>query len=97
MKHAEMIAAIQAHMDGKPIQYKQRNRQKAIWQNCANYPLWDFRLTEYRVKPELIQGYINVYPDGKHGNTLHDTPTEAERYVSPVCKQVLLVEVPEDE
>ena len=46
---AEIIAVMQAHEDGKEIEY--RNGYYPTWKRTPN-PLWDWSTTDYRVKPE---------------------------------------------
>ena len=46
---AEMIAVMQAHVDGKKIEYYSNDYSK--WKGIP-YPLWDWVTTDYRVKPE---------------------------------------------
>ena len=47
MTHDEMIAVIQAHKEGKQIQY--RRGENMQWLDCT--PQWDFVLFDYRIKP----------------------------------------------
>ena len=47
MTHEEMIAVIQAHKEGKQIQY--RRGENMQWLDCT--PQWDFVLFDYRIKP----------------------------------------------
>ncbi len=49
MEHDEIIAVVQAHKDGKDIQFF--NRIDKRW-NGINPPAWDFASHDYRVKPE---------------------------------------------
>lgn len=53
MTHDEMIAVIQAHKDGKEIQY--RHKSGGEWRKSENAGFldWNFQVAEYRVKPEL--------------------------------------------
>ena len=47
----EIIAIVQAHIEGKQIQYYNDNEHE--WRDCANNkPCWEFSTTKYRVKPE---------------------------------------------
>ena len=48
---AEKIAVMKAAMDGKKIQYRNHDYEQLIWRDTISEPLWDFRTTEYRVKP----------------------------------------------
>ena len=59
----EMIAVLEAWNDGKTIQF--RPSSVAAWVDCNLQPVWNFDLTQYRVKPEprefWICGDTNVY------------------------------------
>lgn len=48
MTHDEMIAVIQAHKEGKPIQSKPKNQ---IGWSLSTQPVWNFRAYDYRVAP----------------------------------------------
>ena len=60
MTHDEMIAVIQAHRDGKAIQY----RHKCSEWSPAPQPNWNFSAYDYRIKPEPLECWVNVYPQG---------------------------------
>jgi hypothetical protein len=62
MTHDEMIAVIQAHKDGKMIQFKQKDVDGWVW---APRPCWNFSSHEYRIKPEPMEIWVNVYDDGE--------------------------------
>ena len=49
MKHTEMIIVIEAHSEGKSIEFKRRYRDTP-WVDAPG-PSWDFSQCEYRVKP----------------------------------------------
>lgn len=51
MTDKEIIEVIQAHIEGKQIQYYDNVRYE--WLDCEdNNPCWNFYSTDYRVKPE---------------------------------------------
>lgn len=51
MTDKEIIAVVQAHIEGKQIQFWGENSQK--WLDCANNePEWDFCSFDFRVKPK---------------------------------------------
>lgn len=55
MTHDEMIAVIQAHRDGKVVQWKLNVLHIAAspWQDCKSEDEpWNFVVAEYRIKPE---------------------------------------------
>lgn len=58
MTDKEIIAVVQAHSEGKQIQYF---NSEGEWRDCAdNEPCWEFCSTKYRVKPEpKVRPYKN--------------------------------------
>lgn len=51
MTDKEIVNVVQAHIEGKQIQYYNENLNE--WFDCAdNIPCWDFGSFDYRVKPE---------------------------------------------
>ena len=56
MTHDEMIAVIQAHKDGKVIQW--RDRHGGRWLDTVDNPVWAFNLNIYRVKEEPREFYV---------------------------------------
>lgn len=63
MTTQEQIAVMQAFVDGKPIQYKDKIDG---WRDCY-HPLWDWNITEFRIKPEPIlpttwEEFCNTHP-----------------------------------
>ncbi len=53
MKNEDMIDVIQAHIDGKLVQYRRKNTDyDAKWIDCVSNHLWDFVNIDYRVKQE---------------------------------------------
>ena len=89
----ELIAYIQAEMDGKEIQYKQNTE---AW--YAKNPLsgWNSN-TIYRVKPEPREWYVNEYSPGDLGYVLYDTATAAKKRTSDETQQIKIREVLEDD
>ena len=65
MNHDEMIAVIQAHKDGKQIQWKSRNGVDE-WDDCSDgyyQPKFNFGACLYRVKPEPREFWIHPARD----------------------------------
>jgi hypothetical protein len=62
MTHDEMIEVIQAHKDGKVIQFK-RNCGVCDWTSLAKVksPHWNFSAVKYRVKPEPKEYWLVPY------------------------------------
>lgn len=60
----EMIEVMQASLDGKIIEYAASNGA-SFWTAC-NYPSWEWKDYDYRIKPEprvywKIDGYNRAY------------------------------------
>jgi hypothetical protein len=56
---------IQAHKDGKAIQDKTNGRYDSAgaWENSGDWPVWDFRLKDYRAKPEPKEYWMVPHAD----------------------------------
>jgi hypothetical protein len=53
MSPNEMIAVIQAHKDGKRLQYRlQDSGLGGPWKDTPDDPMFAFNVSDYRVKPE---------------------------------------------
>lgn len=70
MTHDEMIEVIQAHKEGKQIQFN-HHRSGDSWGD-TNPPLWNFELNNYRAKPEPREFYILLDKSGKVLYTVGD-------------------------
>jgi hypothetical protein len=57
MTHDEMIAVIQAHKNGKIIQYLRPN---GLFADTAVDPSWNFNRETYRIKPEPMVIFAEV-------------------------------------
>jgi len=51
MTHDEMIAVIQAHKDGANLECYNRNDNVIGWSDTQGYPIFNFAIYNYRVKP----------------------------------------------
>jgi len=58
----ESITVMQAALDGKEIQWRDKECPDE-WQVSKNH-YFDFVGNEYRVKPEPIERWVNIYPNG---------------------------------
>lgn len=91
----EKIAVMQAALQGKTIQMKLRDAETWTDWRCPNSELcWNWGATVYRVKPEPIVGYFNVYEDGAFG-FMYRTAEEARRHQFPGGRVVRMMEVVE--
>lgn len=52
MTPQEMIDVIQAHKDGKQIQYQIHDWKNTRWEDVTIHPCWDFGRTNFRIKPK---------------------------------------------
>ncbi len=58
MKNQEIIAVVLAAEAGRRIQYR-RVSFGDVWKDCD--PQWNFVECDYRVKPEPLELWVNVY------------------------------------
>lgn len=61
MNTIEMMEIMQAFVDGKPIQYRERHHGGRWYDMDCIDPLWDFETDEYRIKPEESNPAYDVY------------------------------------
>lgn len=76
MTDDEIIAVVQAHQAGKTIQAMPINKE-ADWQDVS--PCWDFMTQKYRVKPEPIVVWMNIYSEGGERDCLVYTTEESAK------------------
>lgn len=58
------IEIMKAWVDGKEIQARELNNAKVRTWNSVVYPSWNFHSCEFRIKPEPMELWIYVNPDG---------------------------------
>ena len=91
MKPEEIIEVVQAHIDGKVVQYK----HLGVWKKTAFEPkCWDFEDMEYRIKPEPREFYIrktdieiNAYTLDCYSNKACDGDKDLYIKVVEVCDE----------
>ena len=89
----EMIAVMQAGLDGKRIQYQDK-KGVSPWQDCdhiANLS-WDWWECDYRVKPEPREFWANVYPGPRvcfHSNQRDAEDQRTESGVTIKLREVI--------
>jgi hypothetical protein len=70
-----------------------------LWDSYTNDPQtsdWDWYVFDYRAKPKLIEGWVNVYTDGPGG--LHESRKDAEEFAgSKRIRCAKVREVPDDD
>ncbi len=97
--YEEMIEVLKAAAEGKTIQA--RYDGNATWGDIEGHePVWDFSFYEYRVKPEQVTVYVNVYETdyGSHWSYCYPTG-EAARFAANDPKVVAIavpIIVPEE-
>jgi len=64
MNTKEMISVIQAFEDGKVIQAKVKINGDLNQWHTVSKPYWDFIRQDYRIKPEPLRCWANVYENG---------------------------------
>ena len=60
----QIIEVVTAFKNGKKIQYRHKHDKHAIWRDCGSNIAWQFWDVDYRVKPEPMELWVNVYDDG---------------------------------
>ena len=84
----EKIAVMQAAVDGATIQ---RTCGNGIWMTAWTQS-WDWDSYEYRVKPEPLTLWVNVYPDRDYP---YRSEIEADNALARHGRTVKMQEVPE--
>ena len=72
MSPQEMIDVIQAHKDGKQIQYQIHDWKNTRWEDVTIHPCWDFGRTNFRIKPKApktMHQYLLYTPSQQYVNT----------------------------
>lgn len=59
----EMIAVMQAYLDGRKIEAKPNSEK--YWNDVGN-PVWDWQTYDYRIAPQEIE--VHVYKNTDYGN-----------------------------
>ena len=62
MRDEEIIAVVQAHFDGEQIQARQIGGVHG-WSSCVPLVKWNFAHYDYRVKPEPLELWVNIWRD----------------------------------
>ena len=89
-----MIAVLQAAKEGKLIQYRITDfAGKASGWEDAQCPCFDFTRCEYRIKPEPMEIWVNVYPDGTVGGDMSGTKKMCAMSCAPGGRTVKFREV----
>lgn len=57
----EKIAVMQAHVDGKKIEFRLRHTDNNWEPVVPEYKAWNWSIYEFRIKPKLIYGVANIY------------------------------------
>lgn len=82
----KMLPLVQAVAEGKRIRLRARSNGDTGWIDARNTKLKDliseYTMSEYewRVEPELFEGWLNIYENSSHG--IHPSRTEADANAS---------------
>lgn len=79
----ELLPYIQAFAEGKTVQVRAIDSQNEWneWNDCSD-PSWSYS-AEYRIKPEKIVRYVNIYRDGgEAGYSSHKTRANADKSIN---------------
>ena len=85
---SELIEFIQARMNGERVEQK----CGSIWLDFEN---WDSNAV-YRVKPDPIMRWVNVYPDGTYGDFAYLSPSSAKEGTPEGTRQIKMMGVNND-
>jgi hypothetical protein len=84
---------MQAFERGEAVEF--RDNTEAHW-NDSRVPIWGWGYYDYRIKPKLIEGWVNLYPDGTL--SLYERRESADKFAnSNRIRCVKVREVPDDE
>ena len=83
----EKIEVMQAFEDGKQVEVTISGKSK--WFNCGE-PTWNWVASDYRVKPEPVEFWMNLYPDGDWGRH-YESKNEAIAGSSKNCLRTIRV------
>lgn len=99
MTHDEMISVIQAHKDGKTIQFRPKTPSSSGWGLVTDpEALLNFTKYEYRVAHRRHEVWINEYPDGLCHSASYPSEESAKRGAGSYALQAVhFREVMEDE
>ena len=91
----EKIEVMQAALDGKEIEFRLNEGDRWMTCNKPSAPSWDWPYVDYRIKPEPLEGWCNIY--GSHAFGFYETKEEAEEAASSnVIKTIKLREVTDE-
>ena len=87
----EKIEVMQAALDGKEIEAKYTNRNDTWDVQCAGFA-WDWSIFDYRIKPEPMEFWVNVYePNTRLCFGCHETKDGANSHRLPDCIKTIKV------
>lgn len=92
MTHDEMIAVIQAHKNGKRLQFRDAGSGKE-WETFAianDVPSWNFNKYEYQVKPKPREFRLRFY---KSRDSRNVWVVDLSGNPCPLCEEILVREV----
>jgi hypothetical protein len=92
---AEKIAIMQAFERGEDVEFC--DHAETLWYETRE-PVWDWSHADYRIKPKLIEGWVNVYPEGY--GSLYASREDADRHSMFNQRRIRCVkvrEVPDDD
>lgn len=95
MTPKEMIAVLQHFEAGGKVQFISRRSGSGLGWEDVVYPTWNFYDFEYRIKPNPLELWVNVYNDGHIGCALHDH-REAVENCGKGGQTVHMIEVQDD-
>lgn len=89
----QIIEVVQAYKEGKIIESRSVYTGGEWFR--VDFPSWNFDSVEYRIKPQLIERWVNVYEDGVTRSTFVTKYHAENCRVGGHVRTVLLREVTE--
>ena len=97
MDTKQVIAVMQAYVDGKEIQVRERfthKREDAGWADMIPHiPRWDWNSCEYRVKPQVHEYWLNVYPKGVNKLFIVSAPTREDADKNSTTARIACIKI----
>jgi hypothetical protein len=87
----EKIKVMQAALDGKEIEISVDSYRRGgliEWRPADNGVYFNWERNDYRIKPEPMEFWVNVYDDG---SALHESESNARECRRPMCIKTIKV------
>jgi hypothetical protein len=89
MTDQEIIEIVTAHINGKTIQCRY---QKGPWADVLGTLAWNFGEFDYRIKPQPLTMFINIYPANVGCAYFTEDEAKKSRGINGVTKKFIEVQ-----